>query len=140
MITLLSVSLVCAEFNHARSLGDKSLHLSDFMHRWHTEPHSSIHYLLLCRLSSVFFLIVCDLKMSSPPSSTTSSPHHHISQITGELKIPTSYGHLAAKTWGVDSPDRLKVLAVHGWQVRGNLFITQSDSLFIVCAGQCRHV
>lgn len=36
---------------------------------------------------------------------------------TGDLQIPTSYGHLSAKTWGTDGEDRLRVLAVHGWQV-----------------------
>lgn len=36
---------------------------------------------------------------------------------TGELKIPTSYGHISAKSWGENKSNCVKVLAVHGWQV-----------------------
>lgn len=57
--------------------------------------------------------------MSSPITSLfTTSTSNNNNLITGELQIPTSYGHLAAKTWGTDGEDKLKVLAVHGWQVR----------------------
>lgn len=41
---------------------------------------------------------------------------------TGDLQIPTSYGHLSAKTWGTDGEDRLRVLAVHGWQDNAGTF------------------
>jgi len=34
-----------------------------------------------------------------------------------ELRITTAYGYIAAKVWGNSSEDKLKVLAVHGWQV-----------------------
>ncbi|KAJ6215405.1 hypothetical protein RDWZM_009905 [Blomia tropicalis] len=40
----------------------------------------------------------------------------------GELKIPTSFGHLSAKTWGIDEPNRLHILAVHGWSDNAGTF------------------
>lgn len=49
--------------------------------------------------------------------------------IIDELKIPSSYGFIAAKVWknNLNNPS-LKVLAIHGWQVRYLVFILISKN------------
>lgn len=46
--------------------------------------------------------------------------------VNSELKIPTSFGSIAAKVWGTPGEDKLRVLAVHGWSDNAGTF----DRLF----------
>lgn len=70
-----------------------------------------------------------------------------MSNFTSEInmKIPVPYGHLHAKVWGSPGPNKLNVLAVHGWQDNAGSwdklipFLNYEEHLYVVAFDMTGH-